>query len=444
MRLLIAEKPDVARRLHSLKLIPSDTEIVFTYGFGLWRDALPSLSLQSIPFTEYPDKLRPSPFKFKKLLLDVAGEVLFKADEHCDDREYIGILNEMVSYLSQKMPEYEEIICAVDPDRAGYGSAKQLLDLIGGGNSVPVHCLYLNYLDDNHVLYQWQSRFDQPWSIDSKANRWATEQRVKKTFDYWWNANSSVVLSELCKWCNLKADPLISKYELMLMCLMANQNRPLNDWEIIDLMVRWAGSGKYSDKNNLGFGTVASRGAILQSAINRDILIPSMDPDKSGYVLSEVGKAFIDRLHPRTFDPDLAFRLESWIQSEDYDSMRRYINTVFGRQLRYQRNYFRVSMTQIIINEIYCQKKVICRLIPDNKTLPCDNVQDNIELKSEQGKFLGQISVRAYSGPYGVSYKDSEGIYLENCVYAKGDEEFAEYGSGTFSPEQWISKLNIK
>lgn len=444
MRLLIAEKPSVVRRLNSLQLIPPDTEIVYTFGFGLWRDALPSPSLQSIPFTEYPDKLRPSPFKPCKLLLGTVGEVLFHVGEDCDDQKHLCILNEMVSYLSQKMSEYEEIICAVDPDRTGYGSAKQLLDLIGGCSSVPVHCLYFNYFDDTYVMHQWQSRFDQLWSIDSQANRWATEQRVKKTFDYWWNANSSVVLSELCKWCNLKADPLISKYELMLMCLMSNQSKPLNDWEIIDLMVRWEGSGKYSDKDNLGFGTAASRGAILQSAINRGVLIRSIDPDKAGYALSEVGKAFIDRLHPRTFDPDLPFRLESWILREDYDSMRRYINTVFGRQFRYQRNYFRVSMTQIIINEIYRQKKVVCRLIPDNTTRPCDNVQDNIELRSEQGKFLGRITVRAYSGPYGVSYKDSEGICLESCVYAKGDEEFAEYGSGTFSPEQWISKLNIK
>ncbi len=49
------------------------------------------------------------------------------------------------------------------------------------------------------------------------------QQLAKKTFDYWWNANSSVVFSELSKWSGLVASPLISKYELMLLCVLADK-----------------------------------------------------------------------------------------------------------------------------------------------------------------------------------------------------------------------------
>ncbi len=41
MRLLIAEKPHFARVLREHNLIDPDIEVVFTFGIGLWRYAVP-------------------------------------------------------------------------------------------------------------------------------------------------------------------------------------------------------------------------------------------------------------------------------------------------------------------------------------------------------------------------------------------------------------------
>jgi hypothetical protein len=56
------------------------------------------------------------------------------------------------------------------------------------------------------------------------------------------------------------------------------------------------------------------------------------------YSLSAAGKAFVSQLHKKTFDPDLPFRINDWLNIGDYDAMSRYIRTVFGRQIRFQRN----------------------------------------------------------------------------------------------------------
>lgn len=53
------------------------------------------------------------------------------------------------------------------------------------------------------------------------------------------------------------------------------------------------------------------------------------------YSLSESGREFIKLIHPRTLDPAAYGRMNRWVDELDIESIRRYINTMFGRQLAY-------------------------------------------------------------------------------------------------------------
>lgn len=339
MRLLIAEKPQLAKVLHENNLIEHDTEIVFTFSIGLWRYTIPRLSFTDIPFTSIPDEVRHQSYKPRNVLLGVDGKTKFFVSEDATNAEYETALNDLVEYLRGQIGQYKEIICAVECDRTGYGSAKQLLDKLGWtcDSDVPVHCLYITATDKGSLEKAWAARTDNTWHSGSLAEKLAEQQLAKKIFDYWWNANSSIVFSELSKWSGLIASPLISKFELMLICILAAQLSPISACEILRLMDEWKGSGKYKDDRCHGIGTAMSRIPILESAIQRGALTLSVDNGEKVYSLSSAGRVFVSQLHNKTFDPDLPFRLNEWLISCNYDAMSRYIRTVFGRQIRYQR-----------------------------------------------------------------------------------------------------------
>lgn len=432
MRLLIAEKPHLARVLKENNLITPDTEIVFTFGIGLWRFTLPKLSHQNIPFTETPSELRPQSFRPRQLLLTKDGNTLFSVPENSGQVQHASILDAMVQYLRERMPLYEEVICAVDPDRTGYGAAHQLLGLICNKHTPPVHCLYLYSLEANALTSAWKARKTNLWNNDSIAQTLANKQQAKATFDYWWNSNSSLVLSELCKWTNLTANPLISKYELMAISLIA-ENPRIPEGELLKLMSNWTGSGKYSYAGEIG--SPASRVAILESAINRGILeiTTSINSPKRTYSLTLKGESFMNRLHRKTFDPDLPFRLEDWIAAGDFSAMRRYINTVFGRQLRYQRNQLKCSITQSIIHELFRQCGMHCFLL---RTEEDDSPVDRLLLRSSDCLNRGEMAIRAYSGgPFAVTYVN-DSANIECVVQANGDDELH-----CLSVSQWVTKV---
>ena len=45
----------------------------------------------------------------------------------------------------------------------------------------------------------------------------------------------------------------------------------------------------------------------------------------------------ISYIHPKTFEPDLPFKLGMWIEAEDKNKPKAYINRDFGRQMKHQR-----------------------------------------------------------------------------------------------------------
>lgn len=340
MRLLIVEKPSRFQKLADLGLLPDDTEVVFTQGMGLWQFSLPRLSFNDIPYSQQPTKLRPKQTPLKKLLITKEGETLVSVPDNPSRVDLTNQLQQLINYLNNNLVNYEEIICLVDPDRTGYGGANQLLQNLSINQLPPVHCLYLSSYTRANINKAWENRSQSVWDDNSKANKLAKQQRVKDIFDYWWNSNASIVFSELCNWSGLKGDPIVSKYELMLLAVFSEENRRMNVHDVLETMSNWKGTGKYPvDRLTKGFGTASSRYPILKNAINRGAFVLSEVNNQEVIALSSEGNAFVAGLHNKTFDPDLPFRLNEWINTEDYASMERYIRTIFGRQFRHQRKH---------------------------------------------------------------------------------------------------------
>ena len=135
---------------------------------------------------------------------------------------------------------------------AGLCAAHQLLKQIRVDAGPPVHCLYPSAFDAPSVRDAWTTRADNRWTRASQAQKLAKRQLAKQTFDYWWNANAAIVLSELCMWAGLKADPPVSKYELMLVSIMASRSGPVSEADMYRTLTDWAGSGKYSGPSDRG------------------------------------------------------------------------------------------------------------------------------------------------------------------------------------------------
>ena len=103
-------------------------------------------------------------------------------------------------------------------------------------------------------------------------------------------------------------------------------------------MERWTGSGKYSSNNKfseVGIGSVTSRHEIITQMKKRGTAVLQ---DKKVQI-TPIGRVFVRALHGKTYDPDLPFRIHEWSLEGCRENMARYIRTVFGRQLRYQRNH---------------------------------------------------------------------------------------------------------
>lgn len=336
MRLLIAEKPHFARTFNSLGFGHKDTETVFTYPHGLWRYTLPHLSFRDIPYTDMPQQLRPQALPAVVLLTDTDRNPLYSLSEEDSAEDRVAQIDNLSTYLRNHTSDYVEVVCAVDNDRSGFGAARQVLDCLDGNTMPPVYFLKTPSWGSAEVIAAWHNRESNIWTPNSDAEVLSEQHKTKTLFDYWWNANASIVLSELCTWAGLRSHPIMSQTEFMLLSYLAERPRlPVS--ELLDTLSCWPGTGKYRQHPYAEVGLSTSRHAAIDNALKRGALHEDKEKNTTLISLTDEGERFIYRLHPKSYDRDLPYRLEQWICAGDYGAMRKYINTVFGRQLRYQR-----------------------------------------------------------------------------------------------------------
>lgn len=160
---------------------------------------------------------------------------------------------------------------------------------------------------------------------------------AKRYFDWNWNANSMVVLSEVMRRSGVADENArVSKYGLILLHALRGHSA-LSESNIITAMGKWKGTGKYDPSHH--FGSPASRSAIIEQ-LEKAGLLDRFEGSPSTLVLSERGYRMLGMLHRDTFDPDLPARLDEWCAAglgESRLAMDRYLRTFFGKQMEFMK-----------------------------------------------------------------------------------------------------------
>lgn len=326
------------------KCLSEDDHITFTFGIGPWVKSHEKLTFKQIPYTEHSNKTR----SFHETLAHREYNSLDKPVHCVRDGKNKPLLTlclnsegllKWMEYLNENLHQYSEIVVVVNNDRRGAHGASQILERLVG--ELPPVCVILFYsLRETTLADVWSRRHQYNWQQSGFAEK-AQEQATKRLFEYWWHANAALVFGECCKKSGLTGDPVITKYELMLMHILASHGGEETPDKLLSIMQQWKGSGKFSDHNIPQYlqavGSHSSQYEIIKKLTLRGFAENRSQEGEDVLKITPEGARFLSLCHPKTFDPDLPGRLLHWMSTDNIGAMRRYINTVFSRQLRFQR-----------------------------------------------------------------------------------------------------------
>lgn len=332
MRVIITEKPSVNNMLAQVVggIYPNE-EIFFIEAQPFWLNNFrfpKGLSLNEYPFYGQPAYKREQPW----------GTLVRRLSTHKDG---LAIRGEAISLDTAKsvMLRADEIICACDWDHTGiWGFDLFIEQTLGPERASTYPVLVLSGgLDNNSVRRAFKSLI----TTDHESYQaLLSAGKAKRLFEYNYAINSLAILGNLYRKLSSRKEPVfISKYTLQLLIWLST-NSPMAPWKIMSYMVDdWMGTGKYSKKDVrhlYGMGSAASRSSILQDLIKLGL---AEETAKQKMQITSLGQAFVDDLHPDCSDVNLQFRIDAWmcqgVEAAE-PAIRRYLNTFFGKQLRYK------------------------------------------------------------------------------------------------------------
>lgn len=337
MLLVIADKRSINQHLKQLLGNDEKVDIIYTLSYGVFSPEYPKITFNDIPATPpyNENALRPyvSPGP------DVPWCVNWVMRS--------GSVAELLSYINQHKSQYTEVIVAVASDRVGSYSGDQLLKRLDLDSKIPVNYLHLTSYHTDALRKAMLKRA--PGTVMREES--VAQQRIKRTLDYWWRLNAQVVLGEACTKAGLVAHPQVSKYELLMYYFFADKvSASTND--ALKYMEKPVSKKPYLEKIGGDIPTIgspASRSEILNTMIQRgaleEVASRTSRHDRK-YGLTQEARRFLSYMHPKTRDDDLPFRVLTWMNSplsevpQTQEKVQRYINQLFGRQLRYQRKRF--------------------------------------------------------------------------------------------------------
>ncbi|EGR2227219.1 hypothetical protein DZF79_02985 [Vibrio parahaemolyticus] len=343
-RLVIIDKHYIKQAIkHFIAPVTKDSfDFIYTANYGFTRFTLEKISFEEVPYTGLTQKKHHEHLEVPKFNMI-----------SCADGKSINVtygekgvepqIKSALDYINSVIESYDEVVLFGEDDGEGCWGFKTTLDDGQGCWGFKTTLGYLNIpettkisftrlgsLSERATIKAWESRV--PWDNSEFKLKHVEGQRVKKYFDYWWNTNSSLVFSEAMNHVGLKCDPVLTKYELMTMMLLSRHDKPVGAEVLLADMSAWKGTGKYDGVTRIG--SVVSSNQIIKQLVSRGF---ANDIGKLTLVISDEGRKFLSMLHPKTFDPDLGYRIANWKETRDIESVKRYIRTVFGKQLRFQR-----------------------------------------------------------------------------------------------------------
>jgi len=229
------------------------------------------------------------------------------------------------------------IIAAMDGTHAGVLTLRRVLDYVFPEGAPEDRIIYPfpTCSDEREVRRSLNEARPLSWVED----RFLPYAKARRRFDYCFNTNAFAILRRTMTAAGIAPEtPVPTKYGIQLLYGLRSA-KPMSDGQIIELMSKWKGTGKYERPRYAWtkFGSAMSRAWIVHGLIKAELL--EWLPDDSGRIrLSDAGARFLSLLHPDCEDPDMHFRLDAWCHlplEESYPKIERYIRTFFGKQKRF-------------------------------------------------------------------------------------------------------------
>lgn len=368
--LLITEKPQASQAaidaLGESVIQGRDVDTVFVYPISWWQWKVPKkIPLRKIPATP---ETREMTFRLNPAMDRIPyGQITADGELKTISKRSGYSIHDFRTVLVERWSEYDMIICMPDDDRNGWGSLVRWIQWLVEIDErllirKDIRCMKVRSMEPGHL----NASLEEAISLGNPyIGEMSRQFEQKHIFDAWWNINSSSAFGIAQRKIGLDHHMLVTKYEIMLLQILnRNSKTAFKDFHVVGGMEIWSGTGKYkarpdsrmgedhpvyqfatsaydsTDKTrespylytDVGIGSPSSRGSIISKLKERDWVTVEEDERLS---VTELGKNFLYRCHKDTFDPDLPFRIEEWILSNDFESMKRYIRRYFNKQKRF-------------------------------------------------------------------------------------------------------------
>jgi hypothetical protein len=163
---------------------------------------------------------------------------------------------------------------------------------------------------------------------------------VKRHFDYNFHFNGLVILGKLYRALSGNdTNDFLGRSGLLTTLRMAHIGDLPED--VTGYLAEWTGTGKYTGQTRQffdGMGSHLARFNVKYDLLSLEI-IKHKDSEAGGYALSQLGEAFVSKIHKDCYDQDLPSRLHAWMErpfEEVSPLIDQYILTYFRKQKRLQ------------------------------------------------------------------------------------------------------------
>lgn len=238
----------------------------------------------------------------------------------------------------------DHIVCACDSDLRGAGMFMRFMQVnLGVDIRTREYPVVFTGAEDISSLQEALSR-----TISSRSpefSRVLDAAEAKQFFDHNWALNALPLFGDVLRHIGAPGDGFISKFQLLVLHIMSRRTM-CGHGELLWLMTKWEGTGKWKLDERCGIGSATSRDKIVESLVDKGLLIKGNNNDVFSSVspldldhisITPRGTEFLSCLHPDTYDPDIGVRIALWGETWPHSrpAMERYIRTYFGKQKRF-------------------------------------------------------------------------------------------------------------
>ena len=344
-KLVIAEKRHVAQCfIEAIGESSQSCDFIMSGGICMWKRRLPKqLTFKDIPYSILPTKQigieSPSDYRLFGYFTCTLDGVNVGTKLDATDTEQITFIQSQVSAIKDALSSgvYSEVVLLIDPDPVGYRAARLALESVCPPAGIPIYAIELQTLEPNSVRQLYQDKSPMMPEGLAKLDSLRLGQELKLGFDYLWNANSALVFGEAMKLCGVKPVPM-SKYSLLALMYAAKAcgSDSFMEGDLVLALRHWVGTGKYEQNDDASVGSARSVADIVIGLESSGFLV--RQGEERTVKVSQQARDFLALMHPKSLDLDLPFRVERWRKDATLGAeVIKYINTYFGRQLRYQR-----------------------------------------------------------------------------------------------------------